>query len=70
MRRKKKVNKWRGMFFLLAVTSLISCGVKGPPEPPLPTEASLKKQSLVEDPQVKEDDKQPSPLKKPKTKAQ
>ncbi|MBY0384050.1 hypothetical protein K2X05_02735 [bacterium] len=35
------VNK---MVLVFVCAALFSCGVKGPPEPPLPTEASLKKQ--------------------------
>lgn len=29
---------------VIVCATLFSCGVKGPPEPPLPTEASLKKE--------------------------
>ncbi len=32
------------LMFILFLFNLVACGVKGPPEPPLPTEASLKKQ--------------------------
>jgi predicted small lipoprotein YifL len=51
------VNKWR---LILLTASLVSCGVKGPPEPPLPTEASLKKQSLIQESQVEEKAKTPT----------
>lgn len=34
----------RQVILLAFLCNLVACGVKGPPEPPLPTEASLKKQ--------------------------
>ena len=38
----------RQVILLAVLCNLLACGVKGPPEPPLPTEASLKKQQMKE----------------------
>lgn len=39
--RRKQMSK---MILGLVLTLTLGCGVKGPPEPPLPTEGSLKKE--------------------------
>ncbi len=43
----------------LFIWATLGCGVKGPPEPPLPTEGSLKKE-------LKEENQQLAPIVEPK----
>lgn len=49
------------LILTLVCAGLVSCGVKGPPEPPLPTEASLKKEQKEQ-----EKEKEAEALKKSK----
>ena len=50
----------------LFVWTTLGCGVKGPPEPPLPTEGSLKKELQQE--QVASPQPAPAPVAPPKIK--
>ena len=57
----------------LVFTTVLGCGVKGPPEPPLPTEGSLKKELQQEQQAAAQPVPPPAPAspikKKSKTKA-
>jgi hypothetical protein len=44
----------------LIAAALLGCGVKGPPEPPLPTEGSLKKD--MQEPQIVPAEPTPAPV--------
>lgn len=54
------------LILALVCSALLSCGVKGPPEPPLPTEGSLKKEQKEKEEQ-EEQDKETSVRKKSKS---
>jgi hypothetical protein len=49
------------LFFVVAALGLTACGVKGPPEPPLPNEASVKKMETPP-PEVVPTEPAPSPV--------
>jgi predicted small lipoprotein YifL len=47
------------MGLMIVCAALFSCGVKGPPEPPLPTEASLKKEQKEKETEEQKKSKRP-----------
>ena len=57
MMKVRWVNKT--VLFFICSTVGISCGVKGPPEPPMPTEASLKKEQKEKDAEAQKKQKSP-----------
>jgi hypothetical protein len=60
---RKQMNK---LILGLVFATALGCGVKGPPEPPLPTEGSLKKELQQEQAAPPQPVPPPAPVKKSK----